>query len=259
MTSQLPSPPSSRPSTPSAKPLPPEEGEEALSSRLDSLLEQYLVFLDKYTSLRAELSTSLSAGFFALAQANRNATSTLGAGRRYGEEGFDVRMKARRVVEIQRGERPGRANAGEQRSADLEDEDENADEEGRDEDRLIGEIEDGQDPEKEKVDKEDDTVQEPSRSKHDTSLQPTITTGVSSSSKSSHAFSTTFIDSSKDPLKWYGILIPPALRTCQAQFTSAVSSSIPNLLSTISILRGMEDEIWLLRKELGLLYEYALS
>lgn len=259
MTSHLPSPPSSRPSSPPVQ-LSPSEGQESLSSRLDTLLERYLVFLDQYTSLRTELSASLSAGFFALAQANRNATSTLGAGRRYGEEGFDVRMKARRMITIQSGGPDARVDAGAHQRRGVEGQNEEADEDGRGEDCLPKQIEDeGQDVEKEREVEEDDTDQEPCHSRHRALSQPTTITNGGPSSMNSYTFSTTFVDSSKDPLKWYGILVPPALRTCQSQFTSAASSSIPSLVSTVSILRGLEDEIWSLRKELNLLDEYVLS
>src|SRR2546429_5856786 len=61
--------------------------------RLDSLLEAYLELLDEYTSLRTQLSKQFSEGFFALARANHT-SNNLGSGRRYGEEGYDERMKA---------------------------------------------------------------------------------------------------------------------------------------------------------------------
>lgn len=73
----------------------------SLSERLDQLLASYLELLDTYTSLRTQLSKDFSSGFFALAQANRS--STLGPGRRYGEEGYDDRMKALRRVKIESG------------------------------------------------------------------------------------------------------------------------------------------------------------
>ncbi|KAF7508902.1 hypothetical protein GJ744_008611 [Endocarpon pusillum] len=101
----LPTPPgssSSSSSSPSATNAP--EASDAIS-RLDALLEIYLDRLDRYQRLREELSQNFSAGFLSLAYANRS--GNLGSGRRYGEEGYDARMKAGRRVRIQT--KPGKA------------------------------------------------------------------------------------------------------------------------------------------------------
>ncbi|EXJ77474.1 hypothetical protein A1O3_09700 [Capronia epimyces CBS 606.96] len=74
------------------------EDDKRLSKRLDALLESYLTLLDTYTRLREQLSKGFASGFLALAQANRN--SALGPGRRYGEEGYDKRMKALKRLQI---------------------------------------------------------------------------------------------------------------------------------------------------------------
>lgn len=65
--------------------------------------------------------------------------------------------------------------------------------------------------------------------------------------------------SSKDPLKWYGILVPPPLRQCQTSFQTAVTSTMPDLLSTASAMQNLEAQIWHVRRELGILdsYEHA--
>ncbi|KPI44087.1 uncharacterized protein AB675_6423 [Cyphellophora attinorum] len=73
---------------------------ENLIDRLDDLLAQHLDLLDSYTTLRTQLSEQFSSGFFSLAAANRNAAASLGAGRRFGSDGFDGRTKAGRVVKI---------------------------------------------------------------------------------------------------------------------------------------------------------------
>src|ERR1700728_4011474 len=49
------------------------------------------------STLRTQLSKQFSDGFFSLARAN-HASPTLGSGRRYGEEGYDKRMKAQRRI-----------------------------------------------------------------------------------------------------------------------------------------------------------------
>ena len=58
--------------------------------------------------------------------------------------------------------------------------------------------------------------------------------------------------SNRDPLNWYGILIPPPLRQTQASFISAVESSVPQLLNTSTSMHDLEARITKLRIELGL-------
>src|SRR5690349_4425392 len=77
---------------------------DALAAQLDGLLAQYLELLDQYTRLRDDLSKTFSSGFFSLAQAQR--ATTLGAGRRYGQDCYDQRMKAQRRVVWHKHEDP---------------------------------------------------------------------------------------------------------------------------------------------------------
>ena len=57
--------------------------------------------------------------------------------------------------------------------------------------------------------------------------------------------------SSRDPLRWFGILVPPALRASQEAFTHAVVEVIPTIASVSEELRIVEDEIRSKRRELG--------
>jgi hypothetical protein len=53
-----------------------------------------------------------------------------------------------------------------------------------------------------------------------------------------------------DPLKWFGILVPPALRTAQSTFVGAVEGPIPQLATIVRDLRTQEIEIGRLRKQM---------
>ena len=249
MATQLPSPPLSPSSSTTPRPTASQSQSvdtESLTTRLDTLLIDYLSLLDTYTTIRAELSKTFSSGFFALAQANRNANSTLGSGRRYGEEGFDERMKAGRVVRITRAQslEDHKRKEDEGRTQDEDNKRETRQDEVEQQDRAQpGNLgldklrldEDGQ--------HEHDQDQD-AESPHNYNFSTTAPFTASTS--------TTL----RDPLKWYGILIPPALRTCQGHFTSAISSSIPELLNTMSAMKHVEDEIWIVRRELGILADY---
>lgn len=55
---------------------------------------------------------------------------------------------------------------------------------------------------------------------------------------------------SRDPLNWFGILVPPALRTSQSNFKDAVSDLIPSLASTSKEMREVEIEVRRARKRI---------
>ncbi|KAI4289253.1 MAG: hypothetical protein L6R35_001491, partial [Caloplaca aegaea] len=53
-----------------------------------------------------------------------------------------------------------------------------------------------------------------------------------------------------DPLKWFGILVPPALRACQSSFKDAVEGSIPSLANVSNEMKSLEIEIRRTRKKI---------
>jgi len=54
----------------------------------------------------------------------------------------------------------------------------------------------------------------------------------------------------RDPLKWFGILVPPALRSAQTSFVAAVEGPVPHILVLAKDLRRQEIEIGRLRKQI---------
>ena len=54
------------------------------------------------------------------------------------------------------------------------------------------------------------------------------------------------------PINWFGLFPPSALRQTQNAFTTSVTSTIPELLTTTSQLRNLEKEIWTVRQAMGL-------
>jgi hypothetical protein len=57
---------------------------------------------------------------------------------------------------------------------------------------------------------------------------------------------------SDDPIYWYGILVPPSLRTAQKSFTEAIQSQVPDLAGTIVEMRALEQKITQVRVKLGI-------
>jgi hypothetical protein len=53
-----------------------------------------------------------------------------------------------------------------------------------------------------------------------------------------------------DPLRWFGILVPPALRSAQSTFVAVVEGSIPRLASLGRDLRNQEIEIGRVKKQM---------
>ncbi|KAF2648675.1 hypothetical protein K491DRAFT_684495 [Lophiostoma macrostomum CBS 122681] len=54
----------------------------------------------------------------------------------------------------------------------------------------------------------------------------------------------------KDPIRWFGILVPPALRSAQSSFISAVEGPVPNLAALTKDLRRQEIDVARLRKQI---------
>lgn len=226
MATSLPSPPESRSSTPGTE----QKNDTTVSTqRLDELLEEYLQLLDQYTTLRDELSKSFSSGFFSLARAQR--ASTLGSGRRYGQDCYDERMKAQRRVTIDEeglGWKIGTTvppvtNAQNEEPNTTKDEPED---QATDTDERVSE--DAKEQRRRGSDEDKNTKTE--RNKQD--------------------------PATRDPITWFGLLAPPALRQCQAQYVRAVDSQIPALLLVDSRMRHVEEEIWALREELRMMRDY---
>jgi hypothetical protein len=53
-----------------------------------------------------------------------------------------------------------------------------------------------------------------------------------------------------DPLRWFGILVPPALRSAQSSFIAVVEGPVPHLVSVARELRSQEIEIGRVRKQI---------
>jgi coiled-coil domain-containing protein 115 len=237
---------------------------EASLERLDSLLETYLELLDEYTTLRTQLSKQFSDGFFSLARANHT-SPTLGSGRRYGEEGYDERMKAHRkiVYSTRDSKRDENWNTTEDgnagtlvRSQRLEPSDSKADTSPgyrmsiqKTKASLNSQetaSSDETDTNKQRVTDAALQNDEPTSSPFENAPPTTTKPAFPFSTKTKPA------PSNRDPLNWYGILIPPPLRQAQAFFISAVESSVPQLLNTSASMHDLEARITKLRIELGL-------
>ena len=55
----------------------------------------------------------------------------------------------------------------------------------------------------------------------------------------------------KDPLRWFGILVPPALRAAQGSFTTVTVDLVPKLVQVEQQLQALEKQIREARSQVG--------
>lgn len=203
----------------------PDESDITAPSTVDALLERYLALLDEYTSLRAELSRLQAATFQHLARANFAAER----GARYGADAYDDRMQALRTVVIgeeQLQERQQEAIGSAPTfqvvvaaEADRHD--------------AAGGAATAEPPREEKKGKEDAADDGASSSPE----RP----GEAESARRSP-------DAKTDPLRWFGVLTPLALRQTQACAVETVGRVVPRLATVDAAMRAVEIEVRRARK-----------
>lgn len=173
--------------------------------QIDELLERYLNLLDEYTSLRASLSKLQSSMYQDIARANFSGER----GMRYGQDHYDQRMQASRVLAIEMDEHqlpkfsvvdvsvqekknagPSEGNGG---ASKEEDEQSEAEEERR------------------------NTAQKAPKK-------------------------------NRNPLQWFGFFAPRALQAAQAQSIVAVDQVVPRLVSVSAEMLQVEIEVRRARK-----------
>ncbi|CAK7268472.1 hypothetical protein SEPCBS119000_003079 [Sporothrix epigloea] len=197
------------------------------SESIDELLARYLGLLHEYTELRSQLSTHQSSMFSHLARANFTAER----GFRYGPDHFDSRMKALARLEIAENSRCAEktasfavvriteklrveAGAAEMEGGNGDDTVDVGDNDGRKEN--VHDSEEFDEKEREK-DVKKKKKQEP--------------------------------DGLRNPLQWFGVLTPMALRQAQQDAITTVDSILPRLASLDAEMMSVEIEVRRARKK----------
>ncbi|KAJ9390814.1 hypothetical protein DTO063F5_1258 [Paecilomyces variotii] len=231
----------------------PESSSKLLES-LDSLLEQYLQLLHRHQTLHAQLGNQLSSGFFSLAQANYSSP-----GRRYGQDYYDERMKATRRISV----KPP-ANREDKSLEPEETEDtgsssqsymfkikttladyETEEEKPKSETAISGENAESSESALNPGSGEtaEDRTETPSTPGESEEGAPSKNSSSSTAPKRALP--------SPDPLRWYGVLVPPSLRSAQRSFVTA-TESMSELASIATEIRNVEERVFKLRCRLGL-------
>lgn len=273
MATTLPSPPATPPPSTARE----VSSSSDLAEKLDGLLESYLSLLDTYTSLRTQLSKEFSSGFLSLAHANRNAAAVLGAGRRFGQEGYDERMKTIRGVSIERvdhgkGETGVKTTGAQRQKAERQrgemsrlGKSTSTSKDSLDHNGKVDATESNSSPEHddqpenhcspEAATTEDSRISAPGSTQADASLSLDSEAEHLAISVDKIAYSASNREPG-DPLLWFTALPPQALRQTQSHFTSTITTTIPELLTTISKMEALEKRIWDVRGEIGIIEDY---
>ena len=216
---------------------------ETLNGLVDDLLERYLCLLDQYQNLQQSISRHLSdvclvifqfltvvthmckQGFLALAQANFSNPNRI----RYGQDFFDDRMQASIYVYVSLWETNLNVGAAQKKLMPPY--------------SIIKHVNPvikiGQAPAAVSLSQSDDQEQ-------------TKTQAPTTSDEDCHDQSKAMENEPElrhNPLRWFGILVPPALRASQSSFKNATIDGIVPLANTIKDMQDLEIEIKRARKQ----------
>ncbi|KAL7906278.1 hypothetical protein GGI35DRAFT_103774 [Trichoderma velutinum] len=193
---------------------------------IDSLLKRYLNLLDEYSRLREELS-KLQAGVF---QNIARANFTGERGMRYGQDHYDERMRALRVLDIAPEEDDVPKFSIKSLNSPVNDE-------GQKEDEKREDSSDG--------DKADSTTAQENPEANPEEEQSPEEQGQDEEKEEK----TKTKKATKNPLRWFGLLAPAPLRTAQTLSIQAVEQVIPQLISVNAEMEHVEIEIRRARKK----------
>lgn len=185
---------------------------------IDALLERYLALLDRYTRLRSELSTLQTAMFQSIARANFAAER----GMRYGPDFYDERMQALRRLDITMS-----------MSAPVE----------------TGPEVGSQLPVFEVIEAGDGSAGDGPASKDEDAPGLPEVTEVDESDEKKEDNEAKKQQKLKDPLRWFGLVMPMALRQAQSQAIESVEKVIPRLASVSAEMAGIEIQVRRARKK----------
>jgi hypothetical protein len=213
-----------------------------LEDRLDKLWESYLDLLDQYTKAQDDIKKHMTAGFLSLAKAQSSAP----LGRRYGQDWYDERMKSTRRVQV---------------SSDASESTEDAVTAGLQTLSISLADEPTKVERKEDVEKTHAKDEEPQPKQQPS---PPGTPEPEAKQQSTEDDKTEELEKPKpvNPLRWYGILVPPELKKAQSSFSmvlgiasSAERSTDPApdyavspITSAVNAARGLREVETELRK-----------
>ncbi|GFP59467.1 hypothetical protein TASIC1_0013016300 [Trichoderma asperellum] len=187
---------------------------------IDSLLERYLSLIDEYSRLRAEL-TKLQTGVY---QNIARANFTGERGMRYGQDHYDERMRALRVLDIELGE----DNVPNFTIRNLHP-------------PVDGAA--GDDKSQEEAENHNDSKAEEKEREEKADVTSTQNNPVENTEEQRNDEKKKTKKANHNPLHWFGLLAPQPLRTAQTLSIQAVEEAIPRLVAVNAEMEHVEIEI----------------
>ncbi|KAI1430844.1 hypothetical protein GGR50DRAFT_698591 [Xylaria sp. CBS 124048] len=201
-----------------------------LQDHIDGLLERYLHLLHEYTALREEL-TALQTGIYQnIARANFAAER----GVRFGQDYYDERMQASRLLAISHPDQDDGAGEGVPCFTITNP-------------TAEGSAADSQVPNP--PSHHDEVGAEPTASNASSSSSQTDTDAQSKQDTAADKGTDAIPKKPRDPLRWFGFFAPMALRQAQTQGIQAIERVIPRLASVSAEMAGVEIEVRRARKK----------
>jgi hypothetical protein len=181
-----------------------------LEDHLDEIWESYLELLDQYTKAQDEIKKHLNSGFISLAKAQSSAS----LGRRYGKDWYDERMKASRKARVLSAPVDDTEDSV---SADLQSLGISALPRG-----PIVQITHLKENTSKTESKEDESEQQQQQQPSPPGTpEPQSQPDQNEEEKPDQ----TKEPKSTNPLRWYGVLIPPELKRAQSSFSAVLKDS----------------------------------
>lgn len=215
----------------------PEASVDELHDQLDALWEKHLDLLNSYHQAQQDIARHFSSGFFDLAQATFKSTSRV----RYGQESYDDRMQATTRFDASVDDQDVPCIAlNLHDTTSLSTGDSIADSAKKSSNQEVDE-------------KEEDT---PGQQPTPPSTPPRKSEGKLPEEQSQENKSETTGDKEatqkkvRDPIHWYGILVPPSLRSSQKSFKSAIQDPVIKAANSAQALRHINMEIRKTRKDI---------
>ncbi|KAI5194780.1 hypothetical protein E4T39_08513 [Aureobasidium subglaciale] len=211
-----------------------EANVEELRDQLDALWEKHLTLLDTYHQAQQQIARHFSSGFFDLAQATFKSTTRV----RYGQEYYDDRMQATRRFDVSSDNQDAprltlKGNNASPSPLATKHADTSA-------------VDDKHEAEQNPVTEQQPTPPStPPRSSEETSSDEQTHEDKTADEKEK-----TQQKKPRDPLHWYGILVPPSLRSSQKAFVSALEIPVIDAANSAQALRHVALEIRKLRKDI---------
>lgn len=210
-----------------------------LNDRLDALWTSYLNHLHQYTAAQKLLQQHISAGFLSLARADFTAS---GGVRKYGKDYYHERALATRRAAVSPSEEDQRLEVAIVSLTNIEPQDPQAG--PTDAPTAVSEDDKPEQPNPE-LDKPNPKLDEKPDAPTPSPSDPIPTTDQEETPEDLKRKNLAM-----NPLRWFGVLVPPDLRSSQKSFAAGVDNAVADAVNAARAMREIEVAIRKARKDI---------